>query len=175
MFKNAKYKNALEMTLLLNKSLLILGLLSNQSFSIYYRITLHYLLPYIFIYIYIYIDGLPLWNKDQKESGPRRPIRPILDRKLWQQRPEEVCSGVDDIVLRFFHPCILPLKATLRVFSKDSSWLVVRGPASRFSRKVNHCQRSIWHTAKCFFFLISPVILDENWFSVLEKCPAQCS
>ena len=46
-------------TLLLNKSLLLLGLPCYQFLYTYCRITLHYLLPYIYIYIYIYIYTLP--------------------------------------------------------------------------------------------------------------------
>ena len=50
-----KNQNAIESTLLLNKSLLLLGLHCYQFFFIYCQIILHYLLPYIYIYIYIHI------------------------------------------------------------------------------------------------------------------------
>ena len=48
-----KNRNAIVSIFLLDKSLLLIGLPCYQFLSIYCRITLHYLLPYIYIYIYV--------------------------------------------------------------------------------------------------------------------------
>ena len=113
-------------------------------------------------------------------------IRPVWDRQALSQRLQlNVWSELDGIVQRIFLPCVLSLRAALRVIlRKARTWLVVKCQVSWFSAREDYrCdRREIIFQAVLGPFLCCPFSGDDQrrpgrtiWFLILERCPALCS